>query len=389
MKMLAGIRVLDLGQFITAPFAAMLLAEMGADVVKVERPGAGDPFRSFNGGGYSPHFQAHNRNKRSLALDITRPEGLAAFKRLVKVSDVVIMNSRPGVAEKLGIGWEALSATNPRLVYCAITGFGPDGPYADRPAFDHVGQALSGWMSRHRATDDPRVVGPAITDPATSYYAALGVMGALFERERSGRGHKVEVNMLEAAMGLGVEPIAWMLALNKPMPIHQRGANSQAYALLCRDGKRIGVHLSSVDKFWESFCDAVGRPGWKAAYPSRMDRVRAYDQLAIELTTIFATRDRVDWCARLEAADVPFAPENELADLPNDPQVKHLGTFYELQHPKFGTVRSQHRPVRVDGNRDIDFRVPPDLGEHDKAVLTEAGLSGAEIEALRASGALG
>src|SRR3990167_7642424 len=185
MRLLQRVRVLDLGGFITGPFAAMILAELGADVVKVERPGSGDPFRSFRSGLYSPHFQAHNRNKRAIALDYGRPEGLEALCELVRGADVLVINSRPGVAEKIGIGHEQASALNPRLIYCAITGFGADGPYAQRPAFDNVGQALSGWMSRHRRGDDPRVVGPAIADPVTSFYAALGILAALHDRVRS------------------------------------------------------------------------------------------------------------------------------------------------------------------------------------------------------------
>lgn len=386
MRLLQGVRVLDLGGFITGPFAAMMLAELGADVVKVERPRSGDPFRSFRSGLYSPHFQAHNRNKRSIALDYGRPEGLAALRELVRGADVLVINSRPGIAEKIGIGYEQASALNPRLIYCAITGFGADGPYAQRPAFDNVGQALSGWMSRHRSGGDPRVVGPAITDPATSFYAAIGILGALYERERSGHGHLVEVNMLEAAMALCVEPIAYFLATGEPAPIYMRAGMSQAYNLTCEDGKRIGIHMSSPDKFWAGLCRSIGREEWIVKFPTRMDRVRHYEELAFELNAIFAARPRAEWMALLEQNDVPFAPEHELQDLEHDPQVRHLGVFYELEHPQYGRVRSQHRPVHVDGSRDIDFRAPPDLGEHSEEILREAGLSEEKIAALKKSG---
>src|SRR6476620_19193 len=164
MKALGGIRVLDLGNFITGPFAALLLAELGADVIKVEWPEKGDKFRADARGLYSSQFQAHNRDKRSVTLDYAKPEGREALHELVRASDVLIVNSRPGVMEKLSATYDDLKAINPRLIYCAITGFGADGPYADRPAFDNVGQALSGWTSRHRRGDDPRVAGPAIAD---------------------------------------------------------------------------------------------------------------------------------------------------------------------------------------------------------------------------------
>ncbi len=386
MKLLQDIRVLDLGGFITGPFAAMLLAELGADVVKVERPGAGDPFRAFRDGLYSPHFQAYNRDKRSIALDYTKPDGLDALRELVRAADVLVINNRPGVAEGIGIGYDAMHALNPRLIYCSITGFGADGPYALRPAFDNVGQALSGWMSRHRRGDDPRVVGPAITDPVTGYYAAIGILGALHERARSGRGHLVEVNMLEAAIGLGIEPIVNYFVTGEPAPVHQRAAMSQAYNLTCKDGKRIGLHMSSPDKFWQGLCRVIGREDWGTLYATRMDRVKHYEALAFELNEIFRTRDRGEWIPLLEREDVPFAPEHEVQDLESDPQVRHLGVFYELEHPKYGKVKAAHRPVRVDADRSIDSRPPPDLGEHTAEVLREAGLSAERIALLRELG---
>jgi crotonobetainyl-CoA:carnitine CoA-transferase CaiB-like acyl-CoA transferase len=383
MKPLAGIRVLDLGGFITGPFAALLLAELGADVIKVEWPGKGDKFRADGRGLYSPQFQAHNRDKRSVALDYSQPQGREVLHALVRSADVLISNSRPGVMEKLGVDYEGLRQVNPRLIYCAITGFGADGPYADRPAFDNVGQALSGWMSRHRRGDDPRVAGPAIADPVTSFYAALGVLSALIDRGRSGQGRLIEVNMLEAMIGLAIEPITSYFTLRQPIPVFERAATSQAYNLTCKDGKRIGLHASMLDKFWQGLCRAIEREDWIAKYPSRADRIADYENLATELSAIFRTRDREQWIARLERAVVPFGPENELQDLENDPQVRHLDVFYEVEHPRHGSIKAPRRPVRIDGSRDIDFRPPPDLGEHTDEVLGEIGLSAERIAQLR------
>jgi crotonobetainyl-CoA:carnitine CoA-transferase CaiB-like acyl-CoA transferase len=383
MKVLEGIRVLDLGGFITGPFAALLLAELGADVIKVEWPGKGNKFRADGRGLYSPQFQAHNRDKRSVSLDYSQPAGREVLHALVRSADVLVSNSRPGVMEKLGADYEALRQVNPRLIYCAITGFGADGPYAQRPAFDNVGQALSGWMSRHRRGDDPRVAGPAIADPVTSLYAALGVLGALIDRGRTGQGRLVEVNMLEAMIGLAIEPITSFFTLRQPIPVFERAATSQAYNLTCKDGKRVGLHASMLDKFWQGLCRAIEREDWIAKYPTRADRIADYENLASELSAIFRTRDREEWIARLERAVVPFGPENELQDLESDPQIRHLDVFYEAEHPRHGKVKAPRRPVRIDGSRDVDFRPPPDLGEHTDEVLGEIGLTAERIAQLR------
>lgn len=378
MRLLEDVRVLDLGSFITAPLAAMLLAEFGADVIKVERPG-GDPFRAFGKGTYSPQFQAHNRHKRSAVIDYATPDGLAALDALVRQADVLVINTRPGVAERAGVGWDRLRGINPRLIWCGITGFGPDGPAAGRAAFDNVGQAASGWMSRHRATDDPRVVGPAISDAATGLYAALGILAALHHRDRTGQGRRLDLSMLEATIALGTEPLSQFLATGRPVPVFQRAAMSQAYTVACADGRRIGLHLSSPDKFWHELCRAVGRPEWIEAYPRRMDRVGAYETIATRLNEVFATRPRAEWLSLLDRHDIPFAAENTLEELESDPQVAHLGLFGQAEHPVHGSVRMPLRPVRADGSREITLRPPPELGEHTEEVLRSAGVGDSVI----------
>jgi len=366
MRLLQGVRVLEIGGFITGPLTAMILGEYGADVIKVERPDGGDPFRSHGASGMGSAFLAHNRNKRSVALDYANPPGLAVLHALIKTADVFINNNRPGVADRMGFSPEKLQKLNPRLIYCAITGFGADGPYAQRPAFDNVGQALSGWMSRHRRDDDPRVVGPAISDPATSYYAASAVLAALYERNQSGKGRLVEVNMLEATIALNLEPLTYYFTEGEPAPLYQRGGASQAYNLVCKDGKCLGLHMSSPDKFWQALCRVVERPDWATTYGTRAERVKHYEAIAAQLKDTFRTKTRAEWMTRLEREDVPFAPELGVEDIEHDPQVKHLGTIYEV-----AGVRTPHRPARVDGSREIDFRRPPRLGEHTEEVLAE------------------
>ena len=387
-QVLSGFRVLDLGSFITAPYAAMLLGELGADVVKIEKPGSGDPFRAFGSGLYSSHFQAHNRNKRSVALDFTTPAGRAALDALVATADVLLINVRPGVEERIGVGAARMQALNPRLVYCAITGYGADGPYAERPAYDNVGQALSGWLSMFHEGADARVAGPAVSDALTGLFAAFGIVGALLEREKTGRGRKVEVSMLEATLAFATEPLGKMFSTGKPVPFYARSAASQSFIVTCEDGQRIALHLSSPDKFWTGLLKAISREDLAAKYPSRGARVEGYDALAIDLASAFVARPRAHWLPLLEANDVPFAPERRLEDLADDPQVRHQDVFYEIEHPRYGPVRAAHRPVRYDGDHKSDFLPPPDLGEHTIEVLRAAGLGTETMEQLAREGAI-
>ena len=198
MRILSHIRVIELGTYITGPAAAMHLADLGADVIKVELPGTGDPFRAFKGGLYSPHYQTYNRNKRSIALDTKSDADRETLFELIETADVFIQNFRPGVAEKLGVGEAALRAINPGLIYCAISGFGTSGPAMHRPTFDTVAQAAAGYLRLLTPPENPRVIGPAIADAVTGQYAAMAVLAALTERASSGLGRRVDISMLEA-----------------------------------------------------------------------------------------------------------------------------------------------------------------------------------------------
>lgn len=385
MKVLKDVRVLELGIFLAAPYAAQLLAELGADVIKVERPHAGDPFRAFSdaGGASSPIFRAHNRHKRALALDYTKAEGLEALYSLVRSADVFIMNVRPGVAEKLGLSASRLREINPRLIYCAVTGFGPTGPYAGRPGYDNVAQALSGWLSRFHQGTDARIAGPAVSDAFTGIFSCIGILGALHERQTSGEGRTVEVNMLEASLAMAIEPILYSLQAGEEQPFYQRSAMSQAYIVTCKDNKRLSLQLSSLPKFWQGLAAAIERPDILERYPDRNSKITRYDELAGELADIFSQKTREEWIERLSRVDVPFSPERTVGELESDPQIRHLGVFYEMQHFRDGTVKSMHRPIRYDGSHDIDFRPAPALGEHTEEVLLESGFSPDDLSRLR------
>src|SRR6188768_2103968 len=277
-SVLSGIRVVEQGTFITGPCAGMMLADLGADVVKVESP-SGDPYRSYQGGQYSPHFQAYNRNKRSVALDMGASADRALFDTLVRNADVYIQNFRPGTAERLGAGVARLHDLNPKLVYCSISGFGASGPYVDRPSYDSVAQAVSGFLSVVVDRDRPRFLGPALADAITGVYAAYGVLGALFERTRSGRGRLVEVSMLEAMAHFAVEPFAAFFALDRAPQSSDRPRLAQAYILRTEDGGLIAIHLSSLEKFWEGLVSALDAPhiAGDGRYRTRQGRIDNYE----------------------------------------------------------------------------------------------------------------
>src|SRR5690606_17871372 len=309
-KVLEGIRVIEQGTFITGPAAGMLLADLGADVIKVEQPGTGDPFRAFKGGLYSPHYQTYNRNKRSIELDARDPDDAQVFDALIESADVYIQNFRPGTAERLGAGEARLRALNPGLVYCAISGFGQSGPAAGRPAYDTVAQAASGIRHLLVNPANPRVVGPAIADSLTGFYAAYGILGALVERARTGLGRRVEVSMLEAMCHFNLDAFTHFLSEGEVMGPYSRPSVSQSYTLRCADGKWIALHMSSPEKFWRGLAEAIERPGIfdDARFATREGRIAHQEQLIEMLGEIFATRTREAWCARLLERDVPHAP---------------------------------------------------------------------------------
>jgi crotonobetainyl-CoA:carnitine CoA-transferase CaiB-like acyl-CoA transferase len=374
-SVLAGVRVLEHGTFITGPAAAMLLADLGADVVKVEQP-EGDPFRAFRGGTYSPHFQTYNRNKKSVRLDTRKPDDLALFERLVGEADVYIQNFRPGVAAKIGAGEARLRELNPRLIYCAISGFGQDGPAAQRPSYDSVAQAASGFLKLLVNPANPRVVGPALADAITGFYAAYGILGALYERTSTGKGHRVEVSMLEAMTHFNLDAFTHLFSEGEVMGPYSRPSVSQSYVLPCADGKWIALHMSSPPKFWEGLAKAIERPDLfdDARFATREARIENQETLIGVLGSFFARHDRAEWCRRLEALDVPHAPMYDTDEVPDDPQARHLQLFVDAPHPgqpgkRWTTVRS---PVAFDGERALEVRAPPLLGDHDDSLRAGA-----------------
>jgi crotonobetainyl-CoA:carnitine CoA-transferase CaiB-like acyl-CoA transferase len=363
-SVLSGIRVVEQGTFITGPCAGMMLADLGADVVKVESP-TGDPYRSYQGGQFSPHFQAYNRNKRSIALDLNAAADRKVFDELIASADVYIQNFRPGTAERLGAGRQRLQDLNPKLVYCSISGFGADGPYADRPSYDSVAQALSGFLSVVVDPDRPRFLGPALADAITGIYAAYGVLGALFERSRTGSGRLVEVSMLEAMAHFAVEPFAAFFALDRAPQSSDRPRLAQAYILRTADGGLIAIHLSSLEKFWEGLVSALTAStiGSDERFRTRQKRIDNYEALGAELDAQFSRYTLQHWAERLGANDVPFAPINRIDQVVQDPQVRHLGLVVPVERAH-GGKQAVRPPVQFDGARATHVTTAPLLDEH-------------------------
>lgn len=370
IKVLQGVKVLEQGTFITGPAAGMLLADLGADVIKIEQPETGDPFRAFQGGLYSPHFQTYNRNKRSITLNTKHPDDLQVFDALVREADVYIQNFRPGAAERLGAGETRLRALNPRLIYCAISGFGASGPAASRPSYDTVAQAASGFLNLLVNPANPRVVGPAIADALTGFYAAYGVLGALHERSRTGVGRKVEVSMLEAMSHFNLDAFTHYYSAGEVMGPYSRPSVSQSYVLACADDKWIALHMSSPEKFWQGLANAIERPDLfqDPRFATREARIANQEALIDLLGGLFRQRSRAHWCARLEAEDVPHAPMYDSSEALEDPQAKHLQLLVTGHHPTLGEFRTVRSPVSFDGQRPLHVTAPPLLGEHNEEV---------------------
>jgi crotonobetainyl-CoA:carnitine CoA-transferase CaiB-like acyl-CoA transferase len=380
---LEHITVLDVGAFITGPLACSMLGDLGATVIKVERPKSGDPYRAFSGGLYGPPYCAVNWNKRSIVIDLRKPEGVALFLELAERADVVVENFRPGTTDGLGIGYDALRARNPRLVYCSITGFGTSGPYRDRPSYDMVAQGMSGYLSILMDFSDPWIPNPAVGDQISGMYGAQGVLGALLEREKTGVGRLVEVNMLNSV-------IKFVGPHSKTRDRESRATTSQSYIFGCSDDKVLVIHLSTPEHFWINLLKAIAAPALASdpRFSERRLRIRNYQLLKGELGKIFRTKPRDEWLDVLIKNDVPCAPAYSVEEVREDPQVQHMGTYASYSHPTEGEVQRVRSPILFDGKRDERLVVPPALGEHTDAILRELQKSEAEIARLRGIGVI-
>lgn len=346
---LQHVRVVELGRYIAAPYAGMLLADLGAEVIKIEDPrDGGDPMRAWQGSDkpHSPQFAAYNRGKRSVALDLSDAADRDVLLALVDEADVLIENFRPGVMDRLGIGASVLRERNPGLVYVAITGFGDIGPMATRPAFDTVVSALSGLYSLVLDPDDPRPVGPAFSDLLSGMFATVGVLSALEARQWTGAGQVVEASMLSSLLGLLVESSTSYLETGRVPEWNTRQRRAQAYAIVDRDGRPFVLHLSVPEKFWVGLTDVIGRPDLREdpRFATREARYANYHELDRELKAAMRSRTRDEWSALLAEHDVPHAAMLRIDEVLDDPQVVAMGLRVDV--PEVGAPERSLRTVR-------------------------------------------
>jgi formyl-CoA transferase len=368
---LAGVRVVELTSYVSGPYAGMLLADFGADVVKIEEPPHGDPFRSWGSTGDNPFFMSVNRNKKSVVLDLKKAADLAEARALIDRADVVIENYRAGTLDRLGLGYEALRQTNPRLIYCSITGFGDHGPYAQKPGYDTIGQAMSGLLSLLTDMNDPKPMGISLSDHLAGMVACNGIIAALYARDRTGKGQKVDTSLLEATVSFVGENAAQYFETRTTPSRATRTHSALVFAFVDHDGRPFAIHLSSPPKFWEGLLRAVERPDWRddPRFRDRKARGLNYDALHDALAAIFRGNTREHWLRLLEREDVPVCAINNLAEVFSDPQVKALGMAVRLPHARRGHVDLVRNGVRLSDTPTTIHSPSPALGEHNEELL--------------------
>ena len=392
--MLDGIGVLDLSRVIAGPYCAMMLADLGADVVKVERPGRGDDMRYLGQGkdGMSLGFATINRNKRAIAVDLQHPEGLSIVHELARRADVVLENFVPGVAERLGLGYAALSADNPAVVYASVSGYGQDGPYARRPGYNTIAMGMSGLMAlTGQPGDPPTRPGGSLSDVAASYIAFGAVCAALVQRLRTGRGAHVDVSLLASSVALLPDPSAHYFATGvAPKRVGNRNPNvTPAEAFQASDGF-INVVILNPEQYTK-FCRALGDEELvtEPRFATNEARVANHPDFKARVEAALAKRTVNEWVERLVGAGIAAGPIYEFDQVFEDAHVRHMEMVREVDQPGLGTVRMLGFPFAVGGARPPVRRPAPRLGEHTREVLTDMGISASDIDRLTGLGAVG
>jgi formyl-CoA transferase len=406
IKALDHLRVLDLTRVLAGPWCTQLLADLGADVVKIERPGSGDDTRAW-GPPYlkdaagddtteAAYYLSANRGKRSVTVDISKPEGQQLVRRLAAASDVVVENYKVGQLAKYGLDYAGLSVTNPRLIYCSITGFGQDGPYKDRAGYDFIIQAMGGFMSITGERDDlpgggPQKAGVAVSDLMTGMYTTVAILAAVAQRERTGHGQYIDMalfdTMIAMLANMNMNYLTTGKAPGRAGNAHQNIVPYQVFA--AADG-HVVIAVGN-DRQYAKFCEIAGRPDLAADERFAKNAARVHNRAVLVplLEAIVREKPATFWAEKLEAAGVPCGPINSIAQALADPQAVARAIRIDLPHPTAGTVPLIGMPIRMSGSSPSYERPPPLLGEHTDEVLRElAGLDAAGIAELRASGVI-
>ena len=388
-SLLSGIRVIEMANVITGPYAGLILADLGAEVIKVELPKKGDPFRWWGSDVLSAPFTAVNRGKKSVTIDVKQSEGRTIYVELCKSSDVVIENFRPGVLDDYGVGYTVVSGYNPGLVYCSISGLGAGETSRNRPVFDSVIEGMGGLWSQLMDRSDPKPLGPPFADQIASLYAAAGILAGLVRRGVTGKGSRVSTTMLGTSLDFQFVATADYLMNGRVADSMSRARRSQSFAFVGSDKKPFTVHLSSPVKFWDALLTAINRTD--LAQDSRFiehgQRIQHFDELREELSRVFEQRPREDWLQILESHGVPTAPINTIGEALKQPQVAEL----ELLQQFGESERELHligSPIS-DGRDRTGVRLPPpQLGEHNLEIFGALGYDQEALDSLGRSSAI-
>ena len=394
--LLKGIRVLDLSRVLAGPYCSMMLGDLGADVIKIERPGVGDETRHwgppFAAPGESAYFLCVNRNKRSITIDMKKSDGIEIVKSLARKSDVFIENFTPGTTESLGVGYDAIREINPGIIYCSITGFGPDGPYSKRAGYDLAVSAFGGLMGITGEPDGPPVkVGVAITDVTTGISAQGAICAALYAREKTGRGQRIDLSLLETQVSALVN-IASSYLVSGDIPKRWGTAHETIvpYQGFETKDKYVIVAVGN-DQLWVKFCKIVGMPelAEDPRFKTNPLRVKNRKECIGILAPILKTRSRDEWVDLLNSESIPCAPINAMDEVFKNPQVLHRKMLQEVDHPTAGKIKLVGIPVKYSDAEAAIRRPPPLLGQHTSEILSEVlGYEDARIEQLKAAGVI-
>jgi crotonobetainyl-CoA:carnitine CoA-transferase CaiB-like acyl-CoA transferase len=388
LRLLEGVRIIAFTQFLLGPAACQYLADMGADVIKIEPPGRGAWERSWSGadtfiGGVSAFFMLANRNVRSVTLNLKSRRGVEVARRLVETADVMVENFRPGVMDRLGLGYEAVRMLNPRLIYAAGSGYGSDGPYRHLPGQDLLIQAISG-LAANTGTEEhgPTISAAAVVDQHSASLLAMGILAALVSRGRTGEGQRVDLVMVQAALDLQAEPVVYHLngaKLRRPKAPSADTFHAAPYGLYATADGHVVVSITPV----RTLIEVLGNPAELAPFEDPDIAFSRRDEIRAVLDPYFRRRTTAEWIELLRAHDIWCAPVNNLSDTFEDVAVKHIAPVLEFEHPRAGRVRVLKHPVRYSSGEATLRRLPPELGEHTDEVLGELGFSAGDIEAMR------